>query len=83
MGYVFQFAALFDSMTIAENVGMGLRRIPGKSERDIAERVVGVPGLVDLDGYEQRLPAELSGGQRKRAGPGPRHRHGAEVPALR
>lgn len=68
VGYVFQFAALFDSMTIEENVGMGLRRIPGMAENQIRERVVECLGLVDLDGYGSRYPAELSGGQRKRAG---------------
>ncbi|HSG07095.1 MAG TPA: ABC transporter ATP-binding protein [Longimicrobiales bacterium] len=68
VGYVFQFAALFDSMTIAENVGMGLRRIPGMSRGRIAERVEECLHLVDLDGYGERLPSELSGGQRKRVG---------------
>jgi len=68
VGYVFQFAALFDSMTVAENVGMGLRRIPGLTPDDIGERVAECLRLVDLDGYEERMPAELSGGQRKRAG---------------
>lgn len=68
VGYVFQFAALFDSMTIAENVGMGLRRIQGMTETAITERVAECLDLVDLDGYQERLPAELSGGQRKRVG---------------
>jgi len=68
VGYVFQFAALFDSMTVAENVGMGLRRISGMSAEEIHERVAECLALVDLDGYEERMPAELSGGQRKRAG---------------
>lgn len=68
VGYVFQFAALFDSMTIAENVGMGLKRIPEMNAAKIRERVTECLSLVDLDGYEERLPAELSGGQRKRAG---------------
>lgn len=68
VGYVFQFAALFDSMTIEENVGMGLRRIPGMTAGQIAERVEECLGLVDLQGYGPRFPAELSGGQRKRAG---------------
>ncbi len=68
VGYVFQFAALFDSMTVAENVGMGLKRIRGTTEAQIRERVAECLALVDLDGYEARLPAELSGGQRKRAG---------------
>jgi len=47
---------------------MGLRRIPGMTADEIRERVTECLGLVDLDGYEERMPAELSGGQRKRAG---------------
>jgi len=68
VGYVFQFAALFDSMTIEENVGMGLKRIPGMTSAQIATRVEECLDLVDLDGYGGRLPSELSGGQRKRVG---------------
>jgi len=68
VGYVFQFAALFDSMTIGENVGMGLRRIPEMSRASIAERVAECLRLVDLEGFEERMPAEISGGQRKRVG---------------
>jgi len=68
VGYVFQFAALFDSMTVAENVGMGLRRLGGLSEEEIRSRVSESLALVDLDGFGERLPSDLSGGQRKRAG---------------
>jgi len=68
VGYVFQFAALFDSMTIGENVGMGLKRIHGMSRARIAERVAQCLRLVDLEGFEERMPAEISGGQRKRVG---------------
>lgn len=68
MGYVFQFAALFDSMTIFENIAMGLRKQGGFSEEQIRERVADSLARVDLDGYEDRLPSELSGGQQKRAG---------------
>jgi phospholipid/cholesterol/gamma-HCH transport system ATP-binding protein len=68
VGFVFQFAALFDSMTIAENVGMGLRRMEEYDDEAIAERVAVCLGLVDLEGFGSRLPSELSGGQRKRAG---------------
>ena len=68
VGYVFQFAALFDSMTIEENVGMGLKRIPGMTSGQIEKRVEECLHLVDLDGYGDRLPSELSGGQRKRVG---------------
>jgi phospholipid/cholesterol/gamma-HCH transport system ATP-binding protein len=66
IGYVFQFAALFDSMSVAENVALGLRRrLPAQ---EIAERVQEALALVDLMGMEDRYPAELSGGQRKRVG---------------
>jgi phospholipid/cholesterol/gamma-HCH transport system ATP-binding protein len=68
VGYVFQFAALFDSMSIGENVGMGLRRAPGLSSTEIAERVAECLHLVDLDGFEESSPSELSGGQKKRVG---------------
>lgn len=68
VGYVFQFAALFDSMSIGDNVGMGLRRIPGMTRNAIGERVEECLRLVDLEGYGGRYPSELSGGQRKRAG---------------
>jgi len=68
VGYVFQFAALFDSMTLAHNVEMGLRRIPGLSRRDIRRRAAECLELVDLGGLGDRYPAEISGGQRKRAG---------------
>lgn len=68
VGYVFQFAALFDSMTIAENLAMGLIKHGGYSEEQIRERVVEALSLVELEGFGKRLPSELSGGQRKRAG---------------
>ncbi len=68
VGFVFQFAALFDSMTIAENVGMGLRRMPDFPDADIPDRVADCLRMVDLDGYGDRLPSQLSGGQRKRVG---------------
>lgn len=68
IGYVFQFAALFDSMTVDENIRMGLVKKGGLSEREMQERVAESLRLVDLTGFENRFPAELSGGQRKRAG---------------
>jgi len=67
IGYVFQFAALFDSMTVAENVALGLVR-RGLGEEVIAERVAEALALVDLTGTDTKLPAELSGGMRKRVG---------------
>jgi phospholipid/cholesterol/gamma-HCH transport system ATP-binding protein len=68
VGYVFQFAALFDSMTVYDNVAMGLRRSGTMTEPDIRDRVAESLRLVEMDGYEARLPAEISGGQRKRVG---------------
>jgi phospholipid/cholesterol/gamma-HCH transport system ATP-binding protein len=67
VGYVFQFAALFDSMTVFDNVAMGLRRA-GMAEPDVVDRVHESLRLVEMDGFEDRLPAQLSGGQRKRVG---------------
>ena len=68
VGYVFQFAALFDSMTIGENVAMGLRRMRRLTPADVAERVREALERVELDGTEDQFPSELSGGMRKRAG---------------
>jgi len=67
IGFVFQFAALFDSMIVADNVALGLRR-RGLAEEEIAERVREALALVDLTGTDERYPAELSGGMRKRVG---------------
>lgn len=68
VGYVFQFSALFDSMTVEENVGMGLKRMREFSDAEIRDRANECLGLVDLVGYGPRFPSELSGGQKKRAG---------------
>lgn len=68
VGYVFQFAALFDSMTVRENVAMGLRRIKSMSEGEIQNRVSACLYLVGLEGAEDRHPSQLSGGMQKRAG---------------
>lgn len=68
VGYVFQFAALFDSMTIGENVAMGLRKQGELSEKDIQIRVNEALALVDLPDVNDRMPSEMSGGMRKRVG---------------
>jgi phospholipid/cholesterol/gamma-HCH transport system ATP-binding protein len=68
IGYVFQFAALFDSMTVAQNLALGLRRRRELSDEEIDDRVREALALVDLSGTEEQLPAELSGGMRKRVG---------------
>ena len=67
IGYVFQFAALFDSMTVTDNVALGLRRRQ-LSDEEIDERVAEALAVVDLTGAGDQYPAELSGGMRKRVG---------------
>jgi phospholipid/cholesterol/gamma-HCH transport system ATP-binding protein len=67
IGYVFQFAALFDSMTVGENIALGLVR-RGYDSATIAERIEESLGVVELSGTEGKYPAELSGGMRKRVG---------------
>ncbi len=67
-GMVFQNAALFDSMTVGENVAFPLMehlKLPGA---EVARRVAEKLSLVGLSGIEARLPNELSGGMRKRVG---------------
>lgn len=67
-GMLFQSAALFDSMTVAENVGFVLRREGNLSEKELADRVAEALAMVELSGTEHKRPAELSGGMRKRVG---------------
>jgi phospholipid/cholesterol/gamma-HCH transport system ATP-binding protein len=67
IGFVFQFAALFDSMTVRQNIELGLLR-QELAQQEIDERVRESLGLVELEDAEERYPAELSGGMRKRVG---------------
>lgn len=66
MGMLFQMAALFDSMTVGENVGLGLREHTRKSAQEIEQLVQEKLHMVGLDGIAQKKPADLSGGMRKR-----------------
>jgi phospholipid/cholesterol/gamma-HCH transport system ATP-binding protein len=68
MGMVFQSAALFDSMTVYENVAFALREHTHLSEPEIRDRVRDKLAVVDLHDVEDKYPAELSGGMRKRVG---------------
>jgi phospholipid/cholesterol/gamma-HCH transport system ATP-binding protein len=69
MGYVFQGAALFDSLSVYENVAFPLREHTHLAEGKIRERIVHVLSLVGLgDDILKLLPSELSGGMRKRVG---------------
>ena len=67
-GMLFQGAALFDSMTVEENVGFSLQEHTQMDPEAITQRVRECLGLVGLAGIEQLHPAELSGGMRKRVG---------------
>jgi phospholipid/cholesterol/gamma-HCH transport system ATP-binding protein len=67
-GMLFQSAALFDSLTVAENISFVLRREGKLSDSEIRERVAETLALVDLSGIEEKKPSELSGGMRKRVG---------------
>jgi phospholipid/cholesterol/gamma-HCH transport system ATP-binding protein len=67
-GMLFQGAALFDSMTVFENIAFALRRRKAASEAEIAQRVSDVLRVVELPGIESKMPSELSGGMRKRVG---------------
>jgi phospholipid/cholesterol/gamma-HCH transport system ATP-binding protein len=67
-GMLFQSAALFDSLTVAENVAFFLRREKKLAEKEIIQRIDETLEMVDLPGTQQKKPAELSGGMRKRVG---------------
>jgi phospholipid/cholesterol/gamma-HCH transport system ATP-binding protein len=68
MGMSFQYSALFDSMSVRENVLFGLRKHRGMSRAEKAERCARMLEVVGMAGTEERMPSELSGGMRKRIG---------------
>lgn len=65
-GMLFQSAALFDSLTVAENVAYMLDEHTDMNKKDIADRVEEVLSFVDLSGVQEMMPADLSGGMKKR-----------------
>ena len=67
-GFLFQGAALFDSMSVSENVSLPLREHTALSEQEIADKVAEKLELVGLPGTEELRPSELSGGMKKRIG---------------
>ena len=67
-GFLFQSAALFDSMTVGENVGIALRENTLTPKNEINKIVTEKLGLVNLPGTENLMPSELSGGMKKRVG---------------
>lgn len=67
-GVLFQGAALFDSLTVFENVALPMRERTDKGEKEIEELVMKTLGQLELVGHEGKYPAQLSGGMRKRVG---------------
>ena len=67
-GFLFQGAALFDSMTVGENISLALRRHTGWREKQIAESIRYALHIVGLDNVEHLMPSSLSGGMKKRVG---------------
>jgi len=66
IGFVFQTAALFDSLNVYENVAFALRNNSKKTEQEIKKIVKEKLSLVELEGTETKMPSELSGGMQKR-----------------
>jgi phospholipid/cholesterol/gamma-HCH transport system ATP-binding protein len=67
-GVLFQYAALFDSMTVFENVALPLRERTKASEEEIRNKVAEMLTLMDLEGSGEKYPAQISGGMKKRVG---------------
>jgi phospholipid/cholesterol/gamma-HCH transport system ATP-binding protein len=67
-GVLFQNVALFDSMTVYDNIALPLRERTEASEEEIRENVQEKLGLMDLQGTDEKYPAQLSGGMKKRVG---------------
>ncbi len=68
IGMVFQSSALFDSLSVGENIAYPLREHTAMAEQEIRDRIQETLKLVGLEGIEDKDPAELSGGMRKRVG---------------
>ena len=68
MGVVFQYSALFDFLSVGENVAFGLRRHFELPEEEIQSRVAALLEIVGMPGTQSMMPAELSGGMKKRVG---------------
>ncbi len=68
IGMVFQFGALFDSLTVSENISLALRKLTKLSNDAIQERIIQSLESVNMANTEELMPAELSGGMKKRVG---------------
>ena len=67
-GMVFQFGALFDSMTVSENIGLALQKLTNCDRLEISDRIFKSLSEVNMEGTEEKMPSELSGGMKKRVG---------------
>ena len=67
-GMVFQFGALFDSMTVSENIGLALQKLTNCDRLEINNRILKSLSEVNMGGAEEKMPSELSGGMKKRVG---------------
>jgi phospholipid/cholesterol/gamma-HCH transport system ATP-binding protein len=68
IGILFQGAALFDSMTVADNIAFPLREAGERNPQTIAEKVREMLDVIELEGQEEKMPVNLSGGMKKRVG---------------
>lgn len=68
IGMVFQFGALFDSMTVGENIGLALNKLTKLSKDEVTERIHNSLADVGMEKTEDIMPSELSGGMKKRVG---------------
>lgn len=68
MGMCFQYSALFDSMTVAQNVAFTVRNRRDLPHEEVLRRVSELLAVVEMEGTEDRMPADLSGGMKKRVG---------------
>jgi len=67
-GMVFQFGALFDSMTVSENIGLALQKLTNCDRLEINKRIAASLKEVNMENTEEKMPSELSGGMKKRVG---------------
>ena len=79
MGMLFQESALFDSLTVADNVGYRLAEETSMPAGDVRRRVEEVLGVIGLADYIDRMPSDLSGGQRRRVAIGRAIAHGPRL----
>lgn len=68
IGILFQGAALFDSMTVAENIAFPLREAGERDPKTLREKIREILDVVELEGQEDKMPESLSGGMKKRVG---------------